>query len=48
MKRFMSMDNIKNATVEELAETESMNQSAAESVFHYIHKTGAAQNDESN
>lgn len=48
MKRFMSMENIKNATVEELAETDSMNQSAAESVFHYIHKTGSAQNDESN
>lgn len=38
MRRFQSLDNIRNATVEELAATESMNQLAAEKVYHFLHK----------
>ena len=37
MKRFQSLENIRNATVEELAQTDGMNQKAAESVFAFFH-----------
>lgn len=37
MRRFQSMENIRSASVEELALTESMNQAAAESVYRFFH-----------
>ncbi len=37
MRRFQSLDNIRNATVEELAQTDGMNQGAAESVYQFFH-----------
>ena len=39
MRKFQSLENIKNASIEELAETESMNQKSAESVYMFFHKT---------
>ena len=38
MRHFASLDKIKEATVEELAELESMNLSAAKSVYEFFHK----------
>ena len=38
MRHFASLDQIKEATVEELAELESMNLSAAKSVYEFFHK----------
>jgi excinuclease ABC subunit C len=38
MKRFQSLENIKKASVEELAETENMNMTVAESVYLFFHK----------
>lgn len=38
MRRFQSLENIRNASVEELAATESMNQRAAEKVYAFLHK----------
>ena len=38
MKRFQSLENIKKASVEELAETENMNLAVAESVYLFFHK----------
>lgn len=37
MRRYQSLDNMKNATVEELAQTDSMNQAAAEKVYAFFH-----------
>lgn len=37
MKRFSSIDDIKNATVEELAEIENLNRQAALSVYKFFH-----------
>lgn len=37
MKRFQSLENIRNASVEELAETDGMNQKAAEAVYRFFH-----------
>lgn len=37
MRRFQSLENIRNATLEELANTESMNQAAAETVYAFFH-----------
>jgi excinuclease ABC subunit C len=37
MKRFQSLDNIKSATVEELAETPGMNGAAALKVYEFLH-----------
>lgn len=37
MKRFQSLESIRNATVEELSETESMNRQAAEKVYGFFH-----------
>ena len=39
MRRFASIEKIREATVEELAETESMNQQAAEKVYAFFHAT---------
>ena len=36
MKKFQSLENIRNATLEELAETEGMNQKSAESVYQFF------------
>lgn len=38
LRRFKSVENIKEATLEELAETESMNQKSAETVYRFFHK----------
>ena len=38
MKRFQSLENIKKASVEELAETENMNMTVAEAVYLFFHK----------
>lgn len=40
MKHFVSIDAIKNASVEELAGTESMNEKSAESVYKFFHQGG--------
>ena len=37
MKRFVSAEAIKSATLEELAETESMNREAAENLYRFLH-----------
>ena len=37
MRRFQSMENMKNASVEELAETDSMNLAAAQNVYDTLH-----------
>jgi excinuclease ABC subunit C len=37
MKRFVSAEAIRNASVEELAQTESMNQEAAENLYRFLH-----------
>jgi excinuclease ABC subunit C len=38
MRRFQSMENIRDASVEELAATDSMNQAAAEAVYRFFHQ----------
>jgi excinuclease ABC subunit C len=38
MRRFQSMEKIRDASVEELAATDSMNQTAAEAVYRYFHQ----------
>ena len=42
MRRFQSLENIKNATVEELAETESMNPAVAQKVYDFLHSNSSA------
>lgn len=37
LKEFQTIDNIKNASVEELAKTEGMNQKTAENVYNFYH-----------
>ncbi len=37
MRRFQSLENIKNASMEELAQTESMTRTAAEAVYRFFH-----------
>lgn len=39
LRRFKSVENIKEATLEELASTESMNQRAAETVYRFFHRS---------
>ncbi len=38
MRRFRSIENIRNASVEELSETQSMNAQSAEAVYSFFHK----------
>ena len=38
MKRFQSLENIRNATQEELVQTEGMNQKSAEAVYLFFHQ----------
>ena len=38
MRQFQSLERIKNATLDEMAATESMNQAAAEKVYNFLHK----------
>ncbi len=38
MKKFQSLENIKNASVEELEQTENMNRMVAEAVYSFFHK----------
>ena len=44
MKRFQSLENIRNASVEELSQTEGMNQKSAEAVYQFFHKTDESEN----
>ena len=37
MKKFKSIDELKKASVEEIAETEGMNINAAQAVYDYFH-----------
>ena len=37
MRRFQSLDNIRHATLEELAQTDGMNQTVAEAVYQFFH-----------
>lgn len=39
MRRFQSLENMKNASVEELAQTESLNRRVAERVYDFLHRT---------
>lgn len=39
MRRFQSLENMRNASLEELAETESMNRQVAESVYEFLHRS---------
>ena len=39
MRRFESIENIRNASLEELAQTESFNKRAAQQVYDFLHKT---------
>ena len=43
MRRFASIEKIREATVEELAETERMNLQAAEKVYAFFHANGASE-----
>ena len=47
MKRFQSLENIRNASVEELAETDGMNQKAAEAVYRFFHTKNVIENPDS-
>ena len=38
MRKFQSLENIKNASIEELEMTESMNRSVAEAIYSFFHK----------
>lgn len=38
MRRYQSLENIRNASVEELAQTESMNPAAAQNVYNFLHR----------
>ena len=38
MKKFQSLENIRNASIEELAQTDGMNQSSAEAVYLFFHQ----------
>lgn len=39
MRRFQSLDNMKQASVEELAQTESLNRQVAEKVYEFLHRS---------
>ncbi|MBP3677009.1 MAG: excinuclease ABC subunit C, partial [Agathobacter sp.] len=39
MKQFQSLENIRNASVEELAQTDGMNQRSAEAVYEFFRKS---------
>ena len=43
MKQFQSIENIRNATVEELAQAPSMNRAAAEKVYAFLHNPPAVE-----
>ena len=43
MRRFQSLEAIRTATEEELAQTEAMNERAAEAVYAFFHGTGNGQ-----
>ena len=38
MKKYQSLDAIKNASIEDLAETEAMNEQAAQEIYRFFHK----------
>lgn len=40
MRRFRSVEKIQSATVEELSQTESMNQQSAQAVYDFFHRAG--------
>lgn len=39
MRRFQSLDNMKQASVEELAQTETLNRQVAEKVYEFLHRS---------
>ena len=39
MKQFQSLENIRNASIEQLVQTDGMNQKAAESVYRFFHSS---------
>ncbi|MCM1106014.1 MAG: excinuclease ABC subunit UvrC [Blautia sp.] len=39
MRRYQSLENMKQASVEELAETETLNRQVAENVYEFLHRT---------
>lgn len=45
MKHFASIEAIKNAAIDELAQAESMNEKAAASVYKFFHQGGCKRND---
>ena len=47
MKHFLSIDQIRAATVDDLAGVDSMNQGAAEKVYAFFHKNGREENEAS-
>ena len=40
MRRFKSLENIRDASLEELTETESMNAASARKVYEFFHNEG--------
>ncbi len=44
MKQFQSLENIRNASIEELAQTDGMNQKAAEAVYLFFHNKNSQSN----
>lgn len=40
MRRYQSLDKIREASVEDLAQTESMNEKAARQVYEFFHNNG--------
>ena len=47
MKQFQSLENIRNATVEELAQITGMNQKSAEAVYEFFHMQKVSENHDS-
>ena len=43
MRRFQSLDEIKEADVETLMQTDTMNEQAAQSVYDFFHKPSAVE-----
>ena len=42
MRKFKSIENIRDASLEELAETESMNAGSAQKVYEFFHGASTA------
>ena len=46
MRRFQSLENIRQASVEELKEADGMNEKAAQSVYDFFHSKGEKESNE--